>query len=407
MLYYLNDLRSLSFKGGRGAATTLKKALDNPYSPFSYMPGSRALSAACELFERTTRRFGKPAFEIESVSIEGRSYDIEEEVIMERPFCHLIHFKKKGFKGSQPAVLMVAPLSGHYATLLRDTVKAMLNDHDVYITDWMDARDVPLSMGDFDFDTYTQYMIDFMKFLGPDIHVLAVCQPAVQVLIAVGILSAAHDPKTPKSMILMGGPIDTRINPTQVDEFATNNSMEWFKNTFITTVPAYYPGAGRKIYPGFMQLTGFISMHLDRHVTAHAEFFNHLIQGDEDGAMAHRKFYDEYLAVMDMPAEYFLTSVEKVFKTHELPTGKLMWKGKKVDLSAIETTALMTIEGEHDDISAPGQTLVAHDLCPNIPAAKRNKLFQLGVGHYGIFNGRKWREQIMPQIRTFIQSLSH
>lgn len=405
MLYYLNDLRYFALYASNQMSDHLKKVLSNPSFSFGSLPGSRVMAAACEVFERTTRRFAKPSFGINQIKVGEKTYEIQEETLMELPFCKLLHFKKKGFSGFQPPVLMVAPLSGHFATLLRDTVHSMLEDHDVYITDWEDARDVPLSMGSFDFDDYVQYIIDFIKFLGPQVHILGVCQPAVQVLIAVGILSMSGD-IVPRSMTIMGGPIDTRINPTQVDDFAKNHSMEWFRNNFITQVPSYYPGAGRNVYPGFLQLTGFISMHLERHMQSYMNFFGYLIQGNEEKAESHRKFYNEYLSVMDMTAEFFLSSVEKVFKNYDLPQGNILWEGKKVDFSSVRQTALMTVEGEMDDISSPGQTEAAHDLCTHIPDQKRVKFFQTGVGHYGIFNGTKWRTSIMPRIRDFIKENS-
>jgi poly(3-hydroxybutyrate) depolymerase len=293
-------------------------------------------------------------------------------------------------------------MSGHYATLLRGTVEALLPDHDVHITDWIDAREVPLGQGNFDLDDYIDYVADFCRYLGPDVHVIAVCQPSVPVLAAAALMAEAKEQRQPKSLTLMGGPIDTRVSPTVPNDLAMRNSMMWFRHNVISTVPLNYPGAMRRVYPGFLQLTSFISMNLDRHVNAHMRQFEHLVKGDDDPADAHRTFYDEYLAVMDLSAEFYLQTIEVVFKEHLLPRGEWVSRGRKIDPSFIET-ALMTVEGELDDISGVGQTKAAHALTPNIPGARHVHWEQPRVGHYGIFNGRKWREQIMPRVRTFIR----
>ncbi|MDP1749739.1 MAG: polyhydroxyalkanoate depolymerase, partial [Reyranella sp.] len=301
-----------------------------------------------------------------------------------------------------PKVLVQAPMSGHYATLLRGTVEALLPDHDVHITDWIDAREVPLSQGNFALDDYVDYVAEFCRYLGSDVHVIAVCQPSVPVLGAAALMAEAKDPRQPKSLTLMGGPIDTRQSPTVPNDLAMRNSMMWFRQNVISTVPVGYPGAMRRVYPGFLQLTSFISMNLDRHVNAHMRQFEHLVKGDDDSADGHRTFYDEYLAVMDLSAEFYLQTIEVVFKEHLLPRGEWVSRDRKIDPAAIET-ALMTVEGELDDISGIGQTKAAHALTPNIPGAHHVHWEQPRVGHYGIFNGRKWREQIMPRVRTFIR----
>jgi len=319
----------------------------------------------------------------------------------ETPFCNLLHFRKDDVSG-QAKVLIVAPLSGHYATLLRGTVDAMLPEHDVYITDWTDARDVPLDAGLFRLDNYIELVLRHLALLGEDTHVLAVCQPSVPVLAAVALLSADGLP-LPASMTLMGGPVDTRKAPTQVNAFAKEKSRDWFEAHSIHGVPIAYPGFGRRVYPGFLQLQGFLGMNMERHVNAHVDHFWHLVQGDGDSAQHHRQFYDEYMSVMDLPAEYFLDTIQAVFHDHALPDGKLTYRDRRVDPGAIRDVALFTIEGELDDISGVGQTAAAHDICPKIPDAKRRRLVQEGVGHYGIFNGRKWRSLIQPQVAAFIR----
>ena len=296
-------------------------------------------------------------------------------------------------------------MSGHFATLLRDTVRAMLPEHDVYITDWRDARGVPLYEGGFDLDDYVDYVRDFAQFLGPDLHVIAVCQPAVPALIATALMAADDDPCQPKSLTLMGGPIDTRRNPTVVNQHAESKSMDWFEQMVISTVPWPNTGAMRKVYPGFIQLSGFLSMNLDKHITAHHRYFDHLVDGDCDSAGQHKRFYEEYLSVMDLPAEFFLQTIKSVFKEHALPNGTMRHRDRTVDLTAITNTALMTVEGEKDDICAVGQTAAAQELCVNVPTERRFHYVQPGVGPYGVFNGTRWRTEIQPRIRDMIQSV--
>lgn len=401
-LYQLYDLSHALMTPMRLAAEATQSVFQNPFLPTSYTSMGRAIAAGAELIERTTRRFGKPEFDLKTTTIGGRSIDVIEEVAKVKPFCRLLHFQRLT-PHRDPRVLVVAPMSGHHATLLRGTVEALLPDHDVFITDWIDARQVPLSKGKFDLDDYIAYLIDFIRLLGPDVHLLAVCQPAVPVLLAASIMAQNNDAAQPRSMTLMGGPIDARAATTQVTELAEKRSLQWFKNTVVTTVPLYYPGALREVYPGFVQLSGFMSMNLDRHVGEHMKLFRHLVRGDGESAESHRKFYDEYLSVMDVTAEFYLQTVEAVFQKHLLPKREYIYRGEKVDPAAITRTALLTVEGELDDISAVGQTTAAHELCSGLKSDQKELLIQPGVGHYGIFNGRKYREQILPVIRQFIR----
>ena len=310
----------------------------------------------------------------------------------------------RGVERDDPKVLIVAPLSGHHATLLRGTVKALLPHHDCYVTDWVDAKQVPLSDGPFGFDDYVDYVIDFLRFLGPNTHVVAVCQPAVPVMAAVSLLAAADDLVQPATMTLMGGPIDTRAAATAVTKLAEGRPLSWFENTVIETVPFNYAGAGRRVYPGFIQLTGFMQMNLDRHMNAHVKLFDHLIRGDGESADATKRFYDEYMSVLDLPSDFYLETVSSVFQEHLLPRGLMRVHGELVEPMAIRKTALLTVEGELDDISAPGQTLAAHTLCSGLKPHQKFNLLQKGVGHYGIFNGKRWRDEIMPVVRNWIRS---
>jgi poly(3-hydroxybutyrate) depolymerase len=391
----------------RGLSDAMQLAFKNPANPLTYTPFGRMIAASSEVFERTTRRYGKPSFGLPETTINGVKVAVEERVVWERPFCRLVYFDRKiqGRRKPQPKVLLVAPMSGHYATLLRGTVEAFLPGHEVYITDWTDARLVPLSDGRFDLDDYIDYVIGMLQTLGPDTHVMAVCQPAVPVIAAVARMEAENDPSAPRSMTLMGGPIDTRRSPTAVNKLAMDRGTDWFRDHCITTVPFPHQGCFRSVYPGFLQLSGFMAMNLDRHVTAHYDMFKHLVRGDGDSAEKHRDFYDEYLAVMDLTAEFYLQTVATVFVDHALPRGTMMHRDKPVDLKAVRRVALMTVEGENDDISGVGQTQAAHDLCPNIPADKRVHYLQAGVGHYGVFNGSRFRSEIAPRISDFMVSL--
>lgn len=392
----------------RGVSDAMHLAFKNPANPLTYTPFGRSVAASCELFERMTRRYGKPAFGLDETTINGVKVAVEERVVWERPFCKLVYFDRKipsSRRKPQPKVLLVAPMSGHYATLLRGTVEAFLPGHEVYITDWVDARLVPLSEGRFDLDDYIDYVIGMLQMLGPDTHVMAICQPSVPVIAAIARMEAESDPCAPRSMTLMGGPIDTRRSPTAVNQLAMERGTDWFRRNCITVVPFPSLGAFRQVYPGFMQLSGFMAMNIDRHVTAHYDMFKHLVSGDGDSAEKHRDFYDEYLAVMDLTAEFYLQTVDTVFVKHSLPKGEMMHRDKPVDLTAIRRVALMTVEGEMDDISGVGQTQAAHDLCVNIPDDKRVHYLQPKVGHYGVFNGSRFRAEIQPRISDFMVSL--
>lgn len=405
--YHAYEAVHMMVSPARGMSDALHLAFKNPANPWTYTPVGRTIAASCELFERSTRRYGKPAFGLDETTINGVKVAVEERVVWERPFCKLVYFDRRipGRRKPQPKILLVAPMSGHYATLLRGTVEAFLPGHEVYITDWADARTVPLAAGPFDLDDYIDYVIDMVHTLGPDTHVMAVCQPAVPVIAAVARMEAENDASAPRSMTLMGGPIDTRRSPTAVNLLAQERGIDWFRRNCITRVPFPHLGMFRDVYPGFMQLSGFMAMNIDRHISAHYEMFKHLVAGDGDSAEKHRDFYDEYLAVMDLTAEFYLQTVDTVFVKHALPKGEMMHRDKPVDLKAIRRVALMTVEGEKDDISGVGQTNAAHDLCVNIPTDKRVHYLQKGVGHYGVFNGSRFRADIAPRISDFMVSL--
>ena len=380
-----------------------RAVLIQPWPLIKDAPLVRSTAAAMELLSNAGMSHGRPEFGIRSVTIGGEEVAVTEEIVASHPFCRLLHFRKDGVR-DEPTVLVVAPLSGHFSTLLRGTVQTLLPEHNVYITDWVNARNVPLLYGRFDLDDFVDVVIRFIRLLGPSIHVMAVCQPSVPVLAAVSLMAAADDPYQPASMILMGGPIDTRANPTEVNRFAMAHSLEWFDRTVITAVPGRYPGAFRRVYPGFLQLAGFLSMNFDRHVSAHWSMFHNLVKGDGDSAAATRAFYKEYSSVMDLPADFYLQTIKRVFHNHDLPQGRLRVHGNPVEPAAIERTALMTIEGEKDDICAVGQTVAAHDLCTGIPAAKKIHHLQLKVGHFGVFHGRRWQTEIYPNVKAFIQA---
>jgi len=401
MLYQAYEFQRQLANPVRLWANALEQAYSSPYNPLSDTWFGKSVAASAEIVARLTQNYGKPEFGLKTTQIGNEAVEVNEELLLRKPFCDLLHFHRDTTR-RDPKVLVVAPMSGHFATLLRGTVEALLPEHDVHITDWKDARDVPLSAGNFSLDDYIDYIIAFCRYLGPDVHVIAVCQPSVPVMAAAALMAEAKDPRQPKSLTLMGGPIDTRQSPTVPNDLAMRNSMMWFRQNVISTVPLGYPGAMRRVYPGFLQLTSFISMNLDRHMNAHMRQFEHLVKGDDDSADGHRAFYDEYLAVMDLSAEFYLQTIEVVFKEHLLPRGEWVSRDRKINPAAIET-ALMTVEGELDDISGLGQTKAAHALTPNIPGARHVHWEQPRVGHYGIFNGRKWREQIMPRVRTFIR----
>lgn len=404
MLYHLYDMQHAAMRPMRFWAGAAQQAFQNPLVPLSYTKLGRTVAAGAELIERTTRRFGKPGFGLAETTVEGRKVPVTERIVTATPFCNLLNFAKPEGTPAQPRVLLVAPMSGHHATLLRGTVEALIADHDVYVTDWIDARLVPMAKGRFDLDDYIETVQGLIRFLGERTHVIAVCQPAVPVMAAVSLMAAADEPVQARSMTLMGGPIDPMANPTTPVKLAVERPLSWFERSVITTVPVYYPGAFRRVYPGFIQLSGFMSMNLDRHIKEHVGLFRHLVRGDGDSAEQHRRFYDEYLSVMDLPAEFYLQTIETVFQKHALPNGTWVSRDRKVEPAAIRKTALMTVEGELDDISAPGQTIAAQRLCSSLPDDMRKVHFQTGVGHYGIFNGRRWRESILPEIRGFIRS---
>ena len=376
----------------------------HPYSPLAYTPVSRQIAASYSLVHRLGKEYEKPQWGLTSTEINGQTVAVRDETAFEKPFCKLVHFKRDVPAGTQdPVVLLVAPLSGHHATLLRDTVKALLPNHNVYITDWVDARMVSLRHGPFHLNDYIAYVREFLEFLGPDTHVVSVCQPTVPVLAAVSLMAAENAPCLPKTMTLMGGPIDTRESPTQVNELAVKKSHRWFADNLIHRVPAKYPGFGRKVYPGFLQHSGFIAMNPGRHAQSHYDYYLNLIKGDNSDAAAHQRFYDEYNAVLDMPAEFYLDTIDVVFQRQLLPRGEWEVDGKRVDPSAITGIALFTIEGELDDISGLGQTRAALTLCKNIPESHKQHYTAPGCGHYGIFSGRRWRETIAPQLAEFFR----
>jgi poly(3-hydroxybutyrate) depolymerase len=410
MNYYAYEMAHAFMSPVRFGVQAIRQSLDWPLNPMSYTTVGKNVIAACEVFENITRRYGKPEFGIKSVSLAGLTVPVREEVVVSKPFCNLIHFDRdqsETGKRYDPKVLIVAPMSGHYATLLRGTVEAMLPEHDVYITDWADARDVPIAVGRFDFNDFVDYIIDFVRFIGTNTHVMAVCQPAVPALVATAIMAAREEETQPASLVLMGGPIDTRRNPTKVNELAAQKSISWFERNVISTVPFPHAGFMRPVYPGFMQLTGFMTMNLERHMNAHVDLFNNLVKGDCDSVKQHQAFYEEYLAVMDLTAEFYLQTVQTVFQDHLLPDNRLMHRDERVDCSAIRKTALMTVEGERDDICGLGQTEAAHDLCTSLPDDEKIHYVQQGVGHYGVFNGTRWRTEIQPRIREFIRTINY
>lgn len=371
---------------------------------------ARASAAALDVFENATRRYPKPDWEISATNVNGASVPVTIEIADAKPFCRLLHFRRderklaaaRGAKTPDPAVLVVAPLSGHYATLLRGTVEAMLPAHDVYITDWINARNVPLGAGRFDLNDYVDYLIDFLRRIGPGAHSIAVCQPGPALLAAAAVMAEDGDPARPASITIMGSPIDARRSPTVPNLLAQERSFEWFERNMIYTTPAPYAGVMRRVYPGFVQLYSFLSMNHDRHLNAHYDYFNHLVEGDGDNADKHRNFYDEYLSVLDLTEEFYLQTIREVFQEFSLAEGKFMHRGRRVRPEAITDIALMTVEGENDDISGIGQTQAAHDLCVNIPSEMKFDYIQPHVGHYGVFNGSRWRTEIQPRLAKFI-----
>jgi len=371
---------------------------------FSHTRFGRSMAAGSEMVERFTSRYEKPDFGIFDTEISGNKIKVEEVRVAHKDFCNLLHFRKPPEYNHLPKILLVAPMSGHFATLLRGTIQGLLPVADVYITEWINVRDVPIEKGQFRFDDYVNYVINFCHILGPDVSLVAVCQPSVPVMVAVALMSEDNDPKLPQNIILMGGPIDTRKSPTEVNDYAAAKTIRWFEDNVITEVPSQYKGAGRFVYPGFMQLYGFLAMNVQTHIKAHWDLFRHLVDGDGESVWSHKKFYNEYLAVMDLPAEFYLDTVKAVFQEHLLPRGKLLSNGKTVRLESIVKPALLCIEGERDDISGRGQTKAAITLCRGIPDQRKHYHLQKGVGHFGIFNGRHYREKIVPLIIDFINN---
>ena len=405
MLYSIYDANRALMTPLRAAARSSLAMSKSPLlSEFSTVLG-RGSEAALDVVEGMMQRRGKPDWRITSTTINGAPVRVTEQVILDKPFGDLLRFRRDG-EHADPKILIIAPLSGHFATLLRDTVRGLLANHDVYITDWKDAARVPLLEGGFDTDDYIAYIIDFMREMGPNHHVMAVCQPAPLTIAAVALMAQWDEPNQPRTMTLMGGPIDTAAAPTAPTQLALERSMSWFETHCITTVPAAYPAAHRRVYPGFLQLGAFIAMNADRHMNAHLRMFRHLVEGDGESADGHRRFYDEYMSVMDITADFYLQTIRRVFKERWIATDQFVWRGEQVRPSAIKRTAMLTVEGELDDISAPGQTLAAHGICSGIPDDRKRNHLQKSVGHYGIFNGRRWREQIVPEVSRFIREMT-
>jgi poly(3-hydroxybutyrate) depolymerase len=401
VLYSAYEMQRAWLQGLGAMAGVTSRWLDNPANPFGYIGGGPALASALDVFSHAAAPRGKPRFALDHTEIDGKPVAVRENVVLAKPFGNLLHFAREGQSGD-PKLLIVAPMSGHYATLLRGTVERMLHSHDVYITDWADARTVPLSDGVFDLDDYIDYVIAFLEHLGPNTHVIAVCQPSVPVFAATAIMNAAGNPCRPKTLTMMGGPIDTREAPTAVNTLAVDRPHAWFQQNVIATVPGVYPGAGRRVYPGFLQLTGFMSMNLGNHMVSHYEMFKHLIKGDGDSADTIKDFYEEYRSVCDMTAEFYLQTIDMVFQNHLLPRGLYKHRGALVDLGAITDTAILAVEGERDDISGIGQTRAALTLATALPDASKKYHLAEGAGHYGIFNGSKWRDSIAPVVEDWI-----
>ena len=404
MLYYTHEMSRLALTPARLAANAKSRILRHRLNPLSSFPGTRSIASGLSVFNDLTRRYPKPAFKLDTTVCGGATVEVNEEIVRRKSFCQLKHFKRSTEQSDDPKLLIVSPLSGHFASLLRGTVEAMLPDHDVYITDWRDAGMVPITEGNFGLDDYIDYVIDFIDHIGADTHVLAVCQPVVPVLAATALMAQDDHPSTPRSVALMSGPVDGRIDPTEPCELASKHPLSWFRRNLIYSVPLPYPGTMRRVYPGFLQLTGFINMNFDRHKDAYRGLFRAIRDNKTDEIDRHREFYDEYLAVMDLPDAYYLDTIERVFQEFHLARGCFRHRGRLVNPGAIRKTALMTIEGENDDISSPGQTRAAHDLCTGIPDSRRVHHLQPGVGHYGTFNGRRWREETAPRLKQFIRS---
>ena len=402
MLYDAYEVQRSWLAGASAAAQLGASWLNNPANPFSYNGMSPIVASALDVFAHAAATRGKPAFGFDSVTIDGRNVTVTEEVVLRKPFGQLKRFARAADRPNDPKVLIVAPMSGHFATLLRGTAQRLLAGYDVHITDWRDARNAPLADGRFDLDDYIDYLVEFLEVMGPGVNILAVCQPSVPAYAAVALMSAANHPALPATLTMMGGPVDTREAPTAVNTLATKRPFAWFEQNVIATVPGHYPGAGRRVYPGFLQLTGFMTMNLGSHLLSHWEMFRHLVDGDGEGVDSTKAFYDEYRSVCDMTAEFYLQTIDTVFQRHLLPKGEMTHRGVAVDPGAITKVALLAVEGERDDISGIGQTKAALDLATNLPDRAKRYLMAPGVGHYGIFNGRRWRDLIAPVVEEFI-----
>ena len=408
MLYQLYESQRALLSPFAEFASATSKLYNHPLSPFAHTPGAQRVSAGLDLMHRLSKEYEKPEFGINSVKVNGVDVAVQQQVAIEKPFCRLLRFKRftddlpmLTRMKDQPTVLVVAPLSGHHSTLLRETVRELLKDHKVFITDWTDARMVPLAAGPFHLDDYIAYVQEFIRHIGPEVNVMSVCQPTVPVLAAISLM-ASNGEVTPCTMTMMGGPIDARLSPTAVNNLATNKPYSWFESNVIYRVPTNFPGSGRAVYPGFLQHTGFVAMNPDRHMTSHYDYFLDLVRGDDSSVDFHRDFYDEYNAVLDMPAEYYLDTIKTVFQDFSLVNGNWKVGGQLVRPQDIKGTALLTIEGELDDISGAGQTRAAHGLCTGIPKERQYHYDAIGAGHYGIFSGRRWREKVYPTVREFI-----
>ncbi|MFZ4689647.1 MAG: polyhydroxyalkanoate depolymerase [Polymorphobacter sp.] len=403
MLYTAHEMQRAWLSGMGTVAQSTSEWLLSPVNPMSYVAGGPVIARALEVFAHAAAPRGKPDFNLPFTIVDGVSVAVSEEIVSRKPFGQLKHFTRAVSGRKDPRVLIVTPMSGHYGTLLRGTVERLLPDHEVYLTDWRDAKLVPTSEGKFDLNDYIDYVIEFMNVIGAGSHILAVCQPAVPVYAAVAYMSANNDPATPLTLTMMGGPVDTRKAPTSVDDLATERPYAWFEQNVIAKVPALYPGAGRKVYPGFLQLAGFMSMNLANHMRSHWELFKHLIEGDNDSAEATKAFYEEYRSVCDMTAEFYLQTIDVVFQRQAIAKGEFVHRGQLVNPASIDRTALLAIEGEKDDISGLGQTKAALDLATGLDDAKKQYFMAAGAGHYGIFNGSKWREMVAPVVETFIR----
>ena len=407
MLYHAYEMQAAWLNSASAMASIGSEWLTNPRNPLAYSGMGPIAGSALEVFAHATIRRGKPQFDIESVNVKGKDDPVAETLVLHRAFGDLKRFRRANLPDDAPSVLIVAPMSGHFATLLRGTVERMVENAEVYITDWHDARDIPLSEGRFDLDDYIDYIIEFLQTIaerneGAPAHVVAVCQPSVPALAATALMNGAKDKASPKTLTMMGGPIETRESPSAVNDMAMKRPLSWFRQNVIATVPAQYAGSGRRVYPGFMQLASFMSMNLGGHILSHYEMYKHLVAGDDDSAQQTKDFYEEYRSVCDMTAEFYLQTVEEVFQKHSLPNNELEHRGKVIDLGDITTTALLAVEGERDDISGIGQTKAALPLARNLSEKKKRYYLAEGAGHYGIFNGSKWRTKIAPVVEEFM-----